>query len=114
MDLSAFCLPVGALRLLCLSGRVCDGAGNGVRCGLPNVTSLPPLANDASVPRQFREARPQSLDEVASVDWAALRDQLGGGVRCSELCERQPSGAVQADSEQPIRARGIVMAHLTA
>jgi len=55
---AAFCFPVGALRLLRLTGRVCDRAGNSVRCGLPNVTSLPPLANDTSVPRQFREARP--------------------------------------------------------
>ena len=51
-------LLVGALRLLRLVGRVCDRAGNGVRCGLPNLMSLPPLPNDATVPRQFREARP--------------------------------------------------------
>jgi hypothetical protein len=56
-DFSAFRLPVGALRLLRVAGRVCDRAGNGVRCGLPNVTSLPPLPNDASVPWQCREAR---------------------------------------------------------
>src|SRR6266851_4545266 len=55
-DFSAFRLPVGALRLLRLVGRVYDRAGNGVRCGVPNVTSLPPLPNDASVPWQFREA----------------------------------------------------------
>jgi hypothetical protein len=54
------------------------------------------------------------MDEVASVYWAALRDQLGRGVRCSELSERQPSGTAQADSEQPIRALGIVVAHLAA
>jgi hypothetical protein len=113
-ELAADRLSVGELRLLRLVGRVYDRAGNGVRCGMPNVTSLPPLPNDASVPRQFREARPQSLDEVASVDCAALRDQLGRGVRCSELSERQPGGTAQADSEQPIRARGIVVAHLAA
>ena len=105
--------PFGS-RFLPQVGRVCHRAANGVRSGLPNVTSLPPLANDTSVPRQFREARPKSLDEVASVDWAALRDQLGRGVGFSELCERQPGGAAQADSEQSIRALGIVVAHLAA
>jgi hypothetical protein len=49
--------PFGS-RFLRLVGRVCHRAANGVRSGLPNVTSLPPLANDTSVPRQFREARP--------------------------------------------------------
>ena len=49
---------VGALRLLRLVRRVYDRAGNGERCGLPNVTSLPPLPNYASIQRQFREARP--------------------------------------------------------
>jgi hypothetical protein len=57
-ELSADRLSVGELRLLRLVGRVCDRAANGVRSGLPNVTSLPPLANDTSVPWQFREARP--------------------------------------------------------
>jgi len=82
-----------------------------MRCSERNVAAIPP--NVAGVPRQFREARPLSLDEVASVDWAALRDQLGCGVRSVELCEWQPSGAVQADAEQSIRALVLLVVHLT-
>jgi len=47
----------GALRMLRLVGVGYRG-GDGVRCDLPNVTSLPPLPNNAGVPWQFREARP--------------------------------------------------------
>ena len=48
------------------------------------------------------------------MDWAALRDQLGRSIRCSELSERQPSGTARADSDQPIGALGIVLALVTA